>query len=65
MHRLHYHTLEPMGMKKMQLQYLDTDSFVFSFDENDKGSRDFLQHIKDDSDYNETDKNHEIKNVFY
>ena len=44
----------------MQLHYLDTESFVLSFDANNQNLTIFLQQNKDDFDFSELQKGHEI-----
>ena len=44
----------------MQLHYMDTDSFFLSFDTNHPELINFLQENKDEFDFSELDKSHEL-----
>ena len=41
---------------------MDTDSFVLSFDTNNQELKNFLQQNKDEFDFSELDKSHELYN---
>ena len=59
MYEFHYHTLEPYWQNKVQLHYMDTDSFILSFIVNNRELINFLQQNKDEFDFNELDNTHE------
>ena len=48
----------PYWQNKVDLHYMDTDSFVLSFDTNNKELINFLQQNKDEFDFSELDKSH-------
>ena len=60
MYELYYHTLEPYWQNKVQLHYMDTDSFILSFNANNRELINFLQQNKDEFDFSELDKSHEL-----
>ena len=60
MYEFYYHTLEPYWQNKVQLHYMDTDSFILSFNANNRELRNFLQENKDEFDFSELDKSHEF-----
>ena len=62
MYEFYYHTLEPYWQNKVQLHYMDTDSFILSFNANNRELRNFLQENKDEFDFSELDKSHESYN---
>ena len=62
MYEYNYHTLEPYWQNKVQLHYMDTDSFILSFDTNHQELINFLQQNKDEFDFSELDKSHELYN---
>ena len=60
MYEFYYHTLEPYWQNKVQLHYLDTDSFILSFNANLQELINFLQENKDEFDFSELDKSNEL-----
>ena len=60
MYEFYYHTSEPYWQNKVQLHYMDTDSFILSFNANNRELRNFLQENKDEFDFSELDKSHEF-----
>ena len=60
MYEFYYHTLEPYWQNKVQLHYMDTDSFILCFNANNRELRNFLQENKDEFDFSELDKSHEF-----
>ena len=58
-----YRTLKPHWHEKVLLHYMDTDSFVLSFDTDDASLVDFLKK-KDESDSGELPKNRELFDSF-
>ena len=60
MYEIYYHTLEPYWQNKIQLHYMDTDSFILSFNANNRELINFLQENKDEFDFSELDKSHEL-----
>ena len=58
MYEFYYHTLEPYWQNKVQLHYMDTDSFILSFDTNQENLIKFLKQTKDKFDFSELDKSH-------
>ena len=60
MYEFYYHTFEPYWQNKVQLHYMDTDSFILSFNANNRELRNFLQENKDEFDFSELDKSHEF-----
>ena len=59
MYKFYYHTLEPYWQSKVHLHYMDTDSFVLSFDANPENLIEFLKQNKDEFDFSELDKSNE------
>ena len=59
-YEFYYHTLEPYWQNKVQLHYVDTDSFILSFNANNRELINFLQENKDEFDFSELDKSHEL-----
>ena len=55
-----YKRLEPHWQNKVQLRYMDTDSFVLSFDTNNQELMNFLQQNKDKFDFSDLDPSHEL-----
>ena len=64
MYEFYYYTLEPYWQKKVHLHYIDSDSFVLSFDTNQENLIEFLQKNKDEFDFSELDENHELYNSY-
>ena len=64
MYEFCYYTLEPYWQKKVHLHYIDSDSFVLSFDTNQENLIEFLQKNKDEFDFSELDENHELYNSY-
>ena len=62
MYEFYYHTLEPYWQNKVQLHYMDTDSFILSFNANNRELINFLQENKDEFDFSELNKSHELYN---
>ena len=60
MYEFYYHTLEPFWQNKVQLHYMDTDSFILSFNANHQELINFLQENKDEFDFSELDKSNEL-----
>ena len=60
MYEFYYNSLKPYWKDKMQLHYMDTDSFILSFDCTFDELINFLQKNKDEFDFSELDKNHEL-----
>ena len=60
MYEFYYHTLEPYWQNKVQLHYMDTPSFILSFDTNQENLIEFLKQTKDKFDFSELDKSHEL-----
>ena len=61
MYEFYYHKLQPYSDSKIKLQYMDTDSFILSTKTEDL-IRD-LEYFKNDFDFSELDKSHEIYNT--
>ena len=51
---------EPYSQNKLQLHFMDFDSFILSFDTNNQELVKFLQQKKDEFDFSEFDKSHEL-----
>ena len=60
LYEFYYHTLEPYWQNKVQLHYMDTDSFILSFDTNQENLIEFLKQTKHKFDFRELDKSHEL-----
>ena len=60
MYEFYYKRLEPHWQNKVQLNYMDTDSFVLSFDTNNQELINFLKGFKDEFDFSELDPSHEL-----
>ena len=58
----YYNKLQPYWQNKIHLHYMDTDSFILSFDTNHEELINFLQQNKDEFDFSELDKSHELYN---
>ena len=62
MYEFYYNKLQPYWQNKIHLHYMDTDSFILSFDTNHQELINFLQENKDEFDFSELDKSHELYN---
>ena len=62
MYDFYYNKLQPYWKQSIQLHYMDTDSFILSFDTNHQELINFLQQNKDEFDFSELDKSHEFYN---
>ena len=60
MYEFYYHTLEPYWQNKVQLHYMDTDSFILSFNANLQELINFLQENKDEFDFSELHPSDEL-----
>ena len=60
MYEFYYNKLQPYWKQSIQLHYMDTDSFILSFDTNHQELINFLQENKDEFDFSELDKSHEL-----
>ena len=60
MYELYYNKLQPYWKQSIQLHYIDTDSFILSFDTNHQELINFLQQNKVEFDFSELDKSHEL-----
>ena len=60
MYDFYYKRLEPLRQNKVQLHYMDTDSFVLSFDTQLENLLEFLKQNKDEFDLSEIDRPHEL-----
>ena len=58
MYEFYYNTLEPHWQNKVQLHYMDTDSFVLSFDSQWENLFEFLKQNKGEFDFSELDNAH-------
>ena len=59
-YEFYYFTLEPHWQNKVQLHYMDTESFVLSFDTQLENLIEFLNQNKDEFDFSELDPSHEL-----
>ena len=62
MYEIYYNTLEPHWQNKVHLHYMDTDSFVLSFDSRWENLIEFLKQNKDEFDFSELDNAHQLYN---
>ena len=62
MYEFYYNKLQPYWKQSIQLHYMDTDSLILSFDTNHQELINFLQENKDEFDFSELDKSHELYN---
>ena len=62
MYEFYYNKLQPYWKQSIQLHYMDTDSFILSFDTNHQELINFLQENKDEFDFSELHKSHELYN---
>ena len=60
MYEFYYNSLKPYWKDKMQLHYIDTDSFILSFDTSFDELINILQQNKDDFDFSELNSKHEL-----
>ena len=60
LYEFYYHILEPYWQNKVQLHYMDTESFILSFDTNQENLLEFVKQTKDKFDFSELDKSHEL-----
>ena len=60
MYEFYNFTLEPHWQNKVQLHYMDTYSFVLSFDTQLENLIEFLKQNKDEIDFSEIDPSHEL-----
>ena len=60
MYEFYYKRLEPHWQNEVQLHYMDTDSFVLSFDTKLENILEFLKQNKDEFDFSEINKSHEV-----
>ena len=60
MYEFYYNKLQPYWKQSIQLHYMDTDSFILSFDTNHQELINYLQENKDEFDFSELDKSHEL-----
>ena len=60
MYEFYYNTLKPYWNDKMKLHYMDTDSFILSFDSTFDELTNFLQENKNEFDFSELDKNNKL-----
>ena len=62
MYEFYYNTLEPHRQNNVQLHFMDTDSFVVSFDSQLEDLIEFLKQINDEFDFSELDNAHQLYN---
>ena len=60
MYEFYYNKLRPYWKQSIQLRYMDADSFILSFDTNHQVLINYLQENKDEFDFSELDKSHEL-----
>ena len=60
MYEFYYNTLKPVWNNKLKLHYMDTDSFILSFDSTFDELTNFLEENKNEFDFSELDKNNKI-----
>ena len=60
MYEFYYKRFEPHFQNKVQLHYMDTDSFVLSFEANKEELINYLNQSKDEFDFSELDPSHEL-----
>ena len=58
-------SLKPYCKQSIQLHYMDTDRLVLSFNANQENVNKFLKQNKDEFDFSEFDKSHELYNPNY
>ena len=61
MYEFYHHKLQPLYNKKIKLHYMDTDSFILSIET--RNLLKDLEYLKDDFDFKELDKNHQIYDI--
>ena len=64
MYEFYYKRLEPYWQNRVHLHYMDTDCFVLSFKTNQECLVEFLQQNKNEFDFSELDKSHELYDPF-
>ena len=62
MYEFYYYKLQPYWKQSIQLYYMDTDSFILSFDTNHQELINFLQENKDEFDFSELNISNELYN---
>ena len=62
MYEFYYNKLQPYWQNKIHLHYMNTDSFILSFDTKHQELINVLQENKDEFDFSELDKSHELYN---
>ena len=60
MYEFYNNTLEPHWQNKVQLHFMDTDSFVLSFDSQLENFIEFLKQNKDEFDFSELNNAHQL-----
>ena len=60
MYEFYYNKLQPYWKQSIQLHYMDTDSFILSFDTNHQELINFLQQNKDEFDFSELHPSDEL-----
>ena len=60
MYEFYYNKLQPYWKQSIQLHYMDTDSFILSFDTNHQELINFLQENKDEFDFSELHPSDEL-----
>ena len=61
----YYKSSEPYWHNKVHLHYIDTDSFVLSFEANQETLIEFLNQNKDEFDFSDIDKSNELYDPIY
>ena len=65
MYEFYFNKLQLYWKQSIQLHYMDTDSFILSFDTNHQELINFLQENKDEFDFSELHKSHELYDPIY
>ena len=60
MYEFYYNILKPFWNNKIKLHYMDTDSFILSFDSTFDELTNFLEENKNEFDFSELDKNNKL-----
>ena len=60
LYEFYYNSLEPYWHDRVHSHYINTDIFVLSFDANNQDLTNFLQQNKDELEFSELYKSHEI-----
>ena len=60
MYEFYYKGLEPYWQNQVPLHYIDTDSFVLSFEANQENLIEFLKQNKDEFDFSDINKSNEL-----